>query len=55
MLLIAFLPILYGLSSNVVIPFFKDISGSLIYVSLVGRLGGLLISWIVGRKLPGLE
>jgi peptide/bleomycin uptake transporter len=55
MLLIAFLPILYGLSSNVVIPFFKDISGSLVYVSLVASLGGLLISWIVGIKLPGLE
>ena len=32
MLLIAFLPILWGLSSNVVIPFFKDISGSLVWV-----------------------
>ena len=31
MLLIAFLPILWGLSSNVVIPFFKDISGSLVW------------------------
>jgi peptide/bleomycin uptake transporter len=55
MLLIAFLPILYGLSANVVIPFFKDISGSLVYVSLVASLGGLLISWIVGIRLPGLE
>jgi peptide/bleomycin uptake transporter len=55
MLLIAFLPILYGLSSNVVIPFFKDITGSLVWVSLVASLGGLLISWIVGIKLPGLE
>ena len=55
MLLIAFLPILWGLSSNVVIPFFKDISGSLVWVSLVASLGGLIISWIVGIKLPGLE
>ena len=55
MLLIAFLPILWGLSSNVVIPFFKDISGSLVWVSLVASLGGLVISWIVGIKLPGLE
>jgi peptide/bleomycin uptake transporter len=55
MLLIAFLPILYGLSSNVVIPFFKDITGSLVWVSLIASLGGLLISWIVGIKLPGLE
>ena len=28
MLLIAFIPILWGLSENVIIPFFKDISGS---------------------------
>ena len=44
-----------GLSSNVVIPFFKDITGSLVWVSLVASLGGLVISWIVGIKLPGLE
>ena len=55
MLLIAFLPILWGLSSNVVIPFFKDISGSLVWVSLTASLGGLVVSWIVGIKLPGLE
>ena len=55
MLLIAFIPILWGLSSNVVIPFFKDISGSLVWVSLTASLGGLIISWLVGIKLPGLE
>ena len=55
MLLIAFIPILWGLSSNVVIPFLKDINGSLVYVSLVASLGGVLISWLVGIKLPGLE
>ena len=55
MLLIAFIPILWGLSSNVVLPFFKDISGSLVWVSLTASLGGLIISWLVGIKLPGLE
>jgi peptide/bleomycin uptake transporter len=55
MLLIAFIPILWGLSSNVIIPFFKDISGSLVWVSLTASLGGLLVSWLVGIKLPGLE
>jgi len=55
MLLIAFIPILWGLSSNVVIPFFKDLNGSLVWVSLTASLGGLIISWIVGYKLPGLE
>jgi len=55
MLLIAFIPILYGLSSNVVIPLLKDINGSLVLVSLTASLGGVLISWLVGYKLPGLE
>ena len=32
MLLIAFIPILWGLSSNVILPFLKDINGSLVYV-----------------------
>ena len=44
-----------GLSENVVIPFFKDISGSLVFVSLTASLGGLVVSWLVGIKLPGLE
>jgi peptide/bleomycin uptake transporter len=55
MLLIAFIPILWGLSSNVILPLFKDIAGSLVYVSLTASLGGVLISWLVGIKLPGLE
>lgn len=55
MTLIAFLPILWTLSSGVDIPFFKDIEGSLVWVALIVSLGGLLISWFVGIKLPGLE
>ncbi len=55
MLLIAFTPILWGLSSNVIIPILKDIPGSLVYVSLTASIGGLIISWYVGIKLPGLE
>ena len=55
MLLIAFIPILWGLSSNVILPWLQDISGSLVYVSLTASLGGVLISWLVGIKLPGLE
>ena len=27
---------------------FKDISGSLVYVSLLASLGGVIISWLVG-------
>ena len=55
MLLIAFTPILWGLSSNVIIPWLKDINGSLVWISLSTSLGGILISWFVGYKLPGLE
>jgi len=55
MLLIAFIPILWSLSSNVVIPWLNNINGSLVYVSLTASLGGVLISWFVGIKLPGLE
>ncbi len=55
MTLIAFLPILWALSSGVDIQYIKDIPGSLVWVALVVSLGGLLISWFVGIKLPGLE
>jgi len=53
--LIAFLPILWGLSSGVDLPYIKDIPGSLVWVALIVSVGGLLISWFVGIKLPGLE
>lgn len=55
MTLIAFLPILWGLSSGVDIAFFKSIPGSLVWVAVAVSVGGLLISWFVGIKLPGLE
>ena len=55
MTLIAFIPILYGLSDKVDIPILRDIAGSLVWVALVVSVGGLIISWFVGWKLPGLE
>jgi len=55
MTLIAFTPILWSLSDKVVIGFLKDIPGSLVWVAFLTSLGSLLISWIVGWKLPGLE
>lgn len=55
MTLIAFLPILWNLSENVEIPFLKEINGSLVWCALFVSLGGLIISWFVGWKLPGLE
>jgi peptide/bleomycin uptake transporter len=55
MTLIAFLPILWGLSSGVDIKFIRDIPGSLVWVALLVSIGGLVISWFVGIRLPGLE
>ena len=55
MTLIAFIPILWILSSNVTVPILKDITGSLVWVALILSFGGIAISWIVGIKLPGLE
>jgi peptide/bleomycin uptake transporter len=55
MTLIAFIPILWELSDKVDIPILKDIEGSLVWFSLIVSLGGLIVSWFVGIKLPGLE
>ncbi len=55
MTLMAFLPILWGLSKGVEIEYIKNIPGSLVWVALLVSVGGLLISWFVGIKLPGLE
>jgi len=55
MTLIAFIPVLYELSDKVDVPVLRDIEGSLVWGALVISLGGLLISWFVGWKLPGLE
>ena len=53
--LIAFIPVLWALSDSVSIPFFSDIPGSLVWTALTVSLGGIIISWFVGWKLPGLE
>jgi len=55
MTLVAFIPVLWGLSEHVDIPFFRDIPGSLVWTALSVSLGGIVISWFVGWKLPGLE
>ena len=55
MTLIAFIPILWGLSSGVDIPILKEINGSLVWIALIVSIGGLAISWFVGWYLPGLE
>lgn len=67
MTLVAFIPILWTLSElvskalfanlteNSSFYFLKNIDGLLVYVALLISLGGLIISWFVGIKLPGLE
>ena len=55
MILIAFIPVLWGLSSGVDLPYLKEIPGSLVWIALAVSVGGLIISWFVGIKLPKLE
>ncbi len=58
MTLIAFIPILWGLSQHLDLPvlqFLNTTDGALVYISLLVSLGGLVISWFVGVKLPHLE
>ncbi len=52
--LAAFIPILWPLSSYVVLPYL-NFPGALVWLALLISFGGLLISWLVGIKLPGLE
>lgn len=53
--LIAFIPILWTISTHVTLPYLKDVEGSLVWSALAVSMGGLIISWFVGIKLPGLE
>ncbi len=53
--LFAFLPMLWVLSSKVNLPIIRTIPGSLVWIALLISLGGLVISWLVGIKLPVLE
>lgn len=56
MTLIAFLPILYGLSANVThLPFIGEIPAPLMTAAIAWALFGTLLLAIVGIKLPGLE
>jgi peptide/bleomycin uptake transporter len=56
LMLVAFLPILYGLSKNVTeLPFFGPVDHALLWVSLVTALGGTALLALVGIKLPGIE
>jgi peptide/bleomycin uptake transporter len=53
--LIAFIPILWELSKKITIPWLQAYEGSLVWIALITSLGGMLASYLVGIKLPGLE
>jgi peptide/bleomycin uptake transporter len=55
MTLVAFLPILWSLSHGMRVPIIQDVPGSLVWVAVITSVGGMIISWLVGIKLPGLE
>lgn len=56
MTLIAFLPILWGLSEKVTtLPWIGPVSHSLVWVAIVFALAGTVLMASVGVKLPGLE
>ena len=53
--LMAFIPILWELSGKISIPFFPNIEGSLVYLAFITSVGGMVISYFVGIKLPNIE
>lgn len=55
MILVAFIPVLWRLSSTVYLETLKVWQGSLVWVAFSFAGGGLVISWFVGIMLPGLE
>jgi peptide/bleomycin uptake transporter len=52
--LMSFIPILWGLSQGMAIAWLQ-FEGSLFWVALVTAVGGTVLSWFVGIRLPGLE
>lgn len=55
MTLIAFTPILWALSDKMPYVWLRQIPGNLVWIALIVSVGGLIVSWFVGIKLPGLE
>ncbi|MGI9420032.1 MAG: putative transporter [Geminicoccaceae bacterium] len=54
--LIAFLPILYGLSANVTeLPWIGPVDHSLVFVAIISALIGTVGLALIGLRLPGLE
>ncbi len=56
MTLIAFLPILWGLSKQItMLPFFGEVDHALVWVAIISALGGTVLLAAVGFRLPGIE
>lgn len=56
MVLVVFLPLLYGLSSNITsVPIIGEVDGALVWVALVLAAFGTALLALVGYRLPGLE
>ena len=56
MTLVAFTPILWGLSKQVnVLPWIGEVNHALVWVAILSALGGTLLLAAVGIRLPGIE
>lgn len=56
MMLVAFLPILWGLSAHVTrLPVIGDVSQGLVFVAILWSIGGTALLAVAGARLPGLE
>ena len=56
MTLIAFTPILWGLSKQITsLPFLGEVNHALVWVAIISALGGTFLLASVGIKLPGIE
>tara|TARA_B100000886_G_scaffold246411_1_gene173338 strand:- start:2882 stop:3874 length:993 start_codon:yes stop_codon:yes gene_type:complete len=56
MTLIAFTPILWGLSKSItVLPWIGEVEHALVWVAILSALGGTILLASVGVKLPGIE
>lgn len=55
MTLVAFLPILWYLGKGLYVPLIGSGPGNMVWAALLVSIGGMIISWFVGIKLPGLE
>ncbi len=56
LMLIAFIPILYGLSQSITeLPFAGEVDHGLVWIVILTALGGTAVLSAVGSKLPGIE